>query len=67
MTWLVTRPKAGELASHIIPVEDDREHVASLSCWCRPQMDEDTSEFMWLHSALDGREGHEGPYGKPLH
>ena len=40
---------------HIIPLDDLREHEASVSCWCRPSSDDDEPS-VFVHHAMDGRE-----------
>jgi hypothetical protein len=40
---------------HVIPVDDLREHHASLECWCGPVED----DGVVVHNALDGREAYE--------
>jgi hypothetical protein len=44
---------------HVIPVNDLREHEANGSCWCKPTLDDEGSEPIWIHNSLDGREAFE--------
>lgn len=44
---------------HIIPLNDLREHEANGSCWCKPTLDDEGSEPIWIHNSLDGREAFE--------
>ena len=49
---------------HVTPINDLREHIESLDCWCEPHsewIDEDTglpyaAGPLVVHNALDGRE-----------
>ena len=36
----------------VTPINDLREHIPGVDCWCQPFMDEDVI----VHNALDGRE-----------
>lgn len=40
---------------HVMPSDDLREHIMSLTCWCYPEDD----EGVIIHNALDGREDFE--------
>lgn len=44
--------------THVIPLNDIREHDADIDCWCRPQQDDDTST-LYVHNSADGREDFE--------
>jgi hypothetical protein len=44
---------------HVYPVDDLREHELNGSCWCRPTLDDEGSEPIWIHNSLDGREAFE--------
>lgn len=46
---------------HIIPINDYREHVESMDCWCRPSHD----DGVVIHNAMDGRERFETGERKP--
>lgn len=45
------------LEQHVRPVDDTREHVESLTCWCLPvrHAGDGNSTFKWAHNAEDGR------------
>jgi hypothetical protein len=43
---------------HVTPEGDLREHVLSLSCWCRPTPCEEDSQLI-VHHAMDQRERYE--------
>ncbi len=40
---------------HVIPINDLREHVVSVDCWCHPLLDDDVV----IHNSLDQRESYE--------
>jgi hypothetical protein len=40
---------------HVLPIDDIREHEASMSCWCRPTEDDET-DGLFVHHSMDGRE-----------
>ena len=50
---------------HVMPVNDLREHEASLSCWCRPKPDDEFTPGLYVHSSMDGREDFETGKRKP--
>jgi hypothetical protein len=50
--------ECGERHSHIVPVNDLREHELHNECWCRPDEDDDDLGI-WVHHALDNREDYE--------
>lgn len=41
--------------SHVIPMNDLREHEFSEECWCKPVEDDDCIN-VYVHNSLDGRE-----------
>ena len=42
---------------HVVPVDDLREHEASVDCWCQPELlDDDYADCVYLHASMDGRE-----------
>ena len=45
----------------VTPLSDLRDHIAGMSCWCKPFMDEEVI----VHNALDGREKIENPFRDP--
>jgi len=44
---------------HVVPLNDLREHETNGSCWCKPTLDGEGSEPIWIHNSLDGREAFE--------
>ena len=43
---------------HVVPLNDLREHVARIDCWCRPTPEDDEPRVI-LHHALDQRKKYE--------
>lgn len=43
---------------HVIPVDDLREHITSVDCFCKPITD-DEDENVIVHNAMDKREEYE--------
>lgn len=43
---------------HVMPLNDLREHVARVDCWCRPTPDME-EPFVIIHHSLDQREKYE--------
>ena len=41
------------LRYHIIPLNDLRPHETEMTCWCRPEINEDN---VAVHQSMDGRE-----------
>lgn len=43
---------------HVLPINDLREHVESLACWCAPKLQrvDGSTAYLVVHHALDGRE-----------
>lgn len=39
---------------HVYPVNDSRQHVASVLCWCVPMCDAEEPSLI-VHTAADGR------------
>lgn len=48
------------IEKHVIPLDDEREHITDTSCWCDPSQDIDGDEYLFVHHSLDGREQWEG-------
>lgn len=40
---------------HIVPVNDLRDHRASINCWCKP-VEHDEEPDVWVHNSMDVRE-----------
>lgn len=51
------------IITHIVPVEDVREHETEPTCWCRP--DWEAEGCMYVHHAMDEREAYERGERKP--
>lgn len=49
--------------THIIPVDDLREHVELASCWCSPELDDEL--MLAVHNSADNREAFETKERKP--
>jgi len=45
-------------AVHVIPLDDLREHTASVGCWCKPTEDDEWPD-VWVHHSMDRREDYE--------
>lgn len=43
---------------HVLPVNDLREHVEEIDCWCRPRQDVDEPAVI-VHNSMDRREEYE--------
>ena len=43
------------LLTHVIPVNDLRDHVESADCWCHPEVD----DLIVIHNSMDERESYE--------
>ena len=43
---------------HIVPLDDEQEHITDVSCWCGPTQDRD-DKHMYVHHSADGREKRE--------
>ena len=52
--WQVVINDAGEM--HVVPVDDQHEHINRPWCFCRPRRMEDDYEHIWVHHSWDGRE-----------
>lgn len=51
--WEVVRHEGGRI--HVLPIDDDHEHVLSVDCPCRPKVDEVVRGVV-VHNSSDGRE-----------
>jgi hypothetical protein len=47
---------------HIIPLNDLRPHEPEMTCWCRPETNEDN---VAVHHSMDGREDFQSGARKP--
>lgn len=43
---------------HVVPLNDLRDHVARIDCWCHPTPDEE-EPLVIIHHSLDQREKYE--------
>jgi hypothetical protein len=43
---------------HVLPMDDLKDHVMSVDCWCHPTYAEPIREVL-VHNSLDGREARE--------
>jgi hypothetical protein len=43
----------------VYPVNDLRDHDLNGNCWCKPTLEDDGSEPIWIHNSMDGREAFE--------
>ncbi len=50
---------------HIIPIGDLKEHEESEDCWCKPEIDDEYVELIYIHNSMDGREEYESGKRKP--
>lgn len=55
--------EAGNRVSHVIPIDDLREHSETADCWCDPFLDYE--DMIVIHSSADGREAYETGERKP--
>ena len=44
---------------HVVPINDLREHEASVDCWCKPTEDDEGWPDIWVHHSMDEREEYE--------
>ena len=51
--------EAMKQAVHVVPLNDLRDHTASVDCWCQPTEDDDEWPDIWVHHAMDQREAYE--------
>lgn len=42
---------------HVVPVGDLIEHENTPDCWCEPVLDPYAEGTLYIHNAIDGREG----------
>lgn len=49
--------------THVVPLEDLREHDLTPTCWCHPEQHDD--ESIVVHMSMDGREAYETGERKP--
>lgn len=54
-----SRPIGKGRDTHIVPINDLREHDEHLACWCAPRFEKvkgSSTALLVVHHALDGRE-----------
>jgi len=52
--------------THVLPLNDWREHSETRDCWCKPALiDEDAGGVIVAHNAMDERESYER--GRKMH
>ena len=44
--------------THVIPLNDLRNHEPYKTCWCAPTQDDD-EPLVWIHHSMDRREEYE--------
>jgi len=54
---------SGSMVTHIIPMDDLRDHCLDCECWCCPGLDEE--HWVATHNSADGREDFESGLRKP--
>lgn len=47
------------IEKHVVPLDDLREHITDVSCWCDPSQDINGDEYLYVHHAADQREKRE--------
>jgi len=64
MWHLISGPsETGGYVTHVVPVDDLKEHDLRSECWCYPDLHED--ERMVVHHSADNREDFETGQRKP--
>lgn len=45
---------------HVVPVDDLREHLCDLACWCKPRTEDGgVDTYVVVHNSMDRREEYE--------
>lgn len=60
--WMTVTVQA-DLTTHVIPMNDLREHHRHGECWCHPVVEHESR--MMVHNSADGREDFEEGRRKP--
>ena len=50
------------MAHHLYPVNDLRDHITDIKlgmCWCKPDVEYEGAETIYIHNSMDGREKYE--------
>ena len=65
MTWQVWTNiiQKNGVSTHVVPLNDLREHVEDATCWCNPRADEELN--LVTHNSADNREAFETGERKP--
>jgi hypothetical protein len=65
MTWQVWTNiiQKNGVSTHVVPLNDLREHVEDATCWCNPRVDEELN--LVTHNSADNREAFETGERKP--
>lgn len=65
MTWvtIIAEAEAGNIVTHVVPLDDMYEHFLDSECWCCPDLDEEF--FVATHNSADHREQYETGERKP--
>lgn len=63
--WQVIRGTslAGNKVTHVLPIDDLREHEETADCWCEPELDHE--RMIAVHNSADNREAFETGERKP--
>jgi hypothetical protein len=56
----------GFIVKHVIPLDDEREHVETQDCWCGPSAEHDEGSILFVHNSADLREEYEKVTGDAL-
>ena len=65
MTWQVWTNilQKNGVSTHVVPLNDLREHTEDATCWCNPRVDEELN--LDTHNSADNREAFETGERKP--
>ena len=65
MTWQVCTNimQKNGASTHVVPLNDLREHAEEATCWCNPRIDEELN--LVTHNSADNREAFETGERKP--
>lgn len=65
MTWQVWTNilQKNGVSTHVVPLNDLREHTEDATCWCDPRVDEELN--LVTHNSADNREAFETGERKP--
>ena len=60
---IVGTAEAGNKVTHVLPIDDLREHEETAECWCNPDLNEEL--MIAVHHSADNREAFEKGERKP--